>query len=42
MAYEGVYALDLCQFFTALILHFGSLQNVRSGVQMCKFAIYNS
>jgi len=30
--YEGIYALDLCQFFTSLILHFGSIQNVRNGV----------
>jgi hypothetical protein len=30
--YEGIFELDLCQFFTALILHFGSIQNVRNGI----------
>ena len=38
--YKGDFGLDVCQFFTTLILHFASVFSVRNGVQMLKGVIY--
>lgn len=35
------YQLNLCIFFTTMILHFGSIYTIRNGMQMCKYVVYH-
>mmetsp|Transcript_13334 Transcript_13334/g.20829 ORF Transcript_13334/g.20829 Transcript_13334/m.20829 type:complete len:234 (-) Transcript_13334:416-1117(-) len=35
------YSLNLCLFFTSLVLHFSILATIRNGISMCKFAVYH-
>lgn len=39
--YENDFTLDLCTYFTSLILHFASLFSVRNGIQMMRGVVYN-
>mmetsp|Transcript_31453 Transcript_31453/g.48113 ORF Transcript_31453/g.48113 Transcript_31453/m.48113 type:complete len:183 (-) Transcript_31453:204-752(-) len=35
------YALNLCLFFSCLVLHFSTLSCIRNGINMCKFVVYH-
>ena len=34
--------LNLCMFFTNLVLHYGCIAIIRNGIQMCKFVVFHS
>lgn len=36
------YFINLCGFFTALVLHFGCINTIRNGMNMIKFAVFHS
>lgn len=40
--YKNNYWINLCSFFTALVLHFGCIATVRNGLSMAKFVVFHS
>lgn len=41
-AYKNNYWINLCSFFTTLVLHFGCIATVRNGLTMAKFVVFHS
>lgn len=42
LKYQDDYQLQLCLYFSSMILHFGSIYMVRNGITMIKYVIYHS
>lgn len=40
--YKNDYWINLCSFFTSLVLHFGCIATVRNGLSMAKFVVFHS
>ena len=36
------FSLNLCMFFTNLVLHFSCISTIRNGIHMIKFVVYHS
>ena len=39
--YKDSFALQLCLYFSCMILHFGSIYTIRNGITMIKYVIYH-
>jgi hypothetical protein len=40
--FRNDFSLNLCMFFTNLVLHFSCISTIRNGIHMCKFVVYHS
>jgi len=39
---KGDMIVNICMFFTVLVLHFATVYTIRNGMQMSKFALFHS
>lgn len=42
VAFHNNFELNLCSFFTSLVMHFSCIATIRNGMDMCKFVVYHS
>ena len=40
--YKNEFGLNLCMFFTNLVMHFSCIATIRNGINMMKFVVYHS
>ena len=42
LKFHNDYQINLCLFFTAMVLHFSCVATIRNGIDMCRFVVYHS
>ena len=40
--FHNAYTINLCMFFTSLVLHFGCIATIRNGIQMTRFVTFHT
>jgi hypothetical protein len=42
VVYKNEFQLNLCMFFTTLVMHFSCIATIRNGINMCKHVVYHA